>query len=205
MAALPGSFFKMVVFNLIMLLVISFFYAEPFSFAMDPLSWLGRLETDNGPNTTAFLLFAATLLFDAFSWYNTLPLIEGFPKPKQPIFQLLAWAVLIGFILMAFPCDKFSKIHCLGAGLLVGGFWALTGALLFLARERLKKAVYIALHFILHAAALFCAICFVCDNLLKGFSQRPLLLAIIAELGLCLKALWQDEARTEFGWHYKSL
>lgn len=203
---LPASFLKMVALNLLLLLIIVFFYPQSFSLALDPLSWLGRLELENGTqNGIAFFLFTATLLFDAFRWQNALSLFKQFAPNQRPWLRILGQSIFLGFLLMAFPCDRFGKLHSIGAGLVVGGFWALTALTLTLARSKLAKGVFLGLHLILHAVAVFCGISFVWDTFLKGFSQRPLLLAIVAELGYALKLVLAQEPRPDLIWRYKHL
>lgn len=183
-------YIRMLAANLIMLAMIIRFYAGPFSLAMDPLSWLGKLVTDEGlPNTLAFILFSATLLYDAFVWRRFLAVLPESRCGRRPAPRLLGRAVLAGFILMAFPCDRFEIIHSIGGGLVVGGFWALTTGLLFSLRDRLGVITHASLQLFLQLAAIYCGYHFAFDTPLKGLSQRPLLLAITGETGLCLNVL----------------
>ncbi len=107
----------------------------------------------------------------------------------------------MNFILTAFPCDRFDAIHSTGAALVVGGLWAFTTGTLYLMRDRLGAAVHIGLQLVLHGAALFGAVTFVLDSALKGFSQRPLLAAIVAEMGICLNALLHHRPGRDLTFH----
>ena len=188
MHGLARLFVGSVAANLVMLALIIRVYAEPFSLVMDPLSWLGKIETAGGvPNTVAFLLFSATLLVDACIWRKVLTILPGNGEGRFTMGWLLGRGVLAGFILMAFPCDRFVVVHNIGAGLVVGGFWALATGMLYRSRDKLGAGVHLGLQLILHFTALYCGVNFAWDTPLKGFSQRPLLLAIIADTGLCLK------------------
>ena len=176
--------------NLIMLVVIVRAHAGYFSLLMDPFSWLGKLVAAEGlANTGAFLLFSATLLLNAIIWIRMLSLMALCRIGRHPAFLLIGRLVLVGFALMAFPCDRFVTTHSIGAGFVVGGLWAITAAMLYFTRYRLGRRVHLGMQIILHLAALFCGVNFVFDTLLKGFSQRPLLLAILTEAGICLNKL----------------
>lgn len=182
--------------NLVMLALIIRAYAEPFSLLMDPFSWLGKLETSSGfSNTGALILFTATLLFNSYIWSKTLSILFSYQIGRHPLVQILGRAVLAGFILMAFPCDQFGFIHDLGAGLVVGGLWACSTGLLYRVGEKIEPVKYFGLQLVLHISALFCGINFLIDSPLKGFSQKPLILAIIVEAGFCLKMLQQARTR----------
>jgi len=201
MHALAKLYVGSVAANLVMLALTIRAYAEPFSLVMDPFSWLGKIETAGGhSNTIAFLLFSGTMLVDAYIWHRALTMLPGTGSSgRLTMGWLLGRGVLVGFILMAFPCDRFVLIHNIGAGLVVGGFWALTTGMLYRCREKLGAVVHLGLQLILHCTALYCGANFVWDTPLKGFSQRPLLLAMMADTGLCLKrtALSAHSPRSE--------
>ncbi|MFU8794718.1 MAG: hypothetical protein ACNA7Z_05055 [Dethiobacteria bacterium] len=187
------------IINLAMMAVIIGIYAESFSLAMDPFSWLGKITTSGGlANTGAFLFFSLTLFFNIFRWRKALVLLSetGLWKYKQV--QILGYMVLAGFFLMAFPCDRFDVIHSTGSGLVIGGLWALSTLALFRLKEEFAPRVFISLQLFLHSAALFCGINFVLDSALKGFSQRPLLIAIIAVSAICLRIKIQIYAEVHY-------
>jgi len=201
---LARLFVRTMAANLVMLVVIISFYAEPFSLVMDPFSWLGKLVTSGGlSNTSAALLFSATLLCDACKWRRVLSLLSEYRFGRLPGVRMLGRMVLIGFLLMAFPCDKFVYTHSVGAGLVVGGFWALTTGMLYYLRNKLGLLTHIGLQLILHISAIFCGANFVADTSLKGFSQRPLIISIVAETGICLNTLIRFKKAT--AWHATEL
>ena len=187
------------VVNLCMLVVIIRIYAEPFSLVMDPFSWLGKTITNNGSaNTAALLLFTTTLFFNAFRWRQALDLLSHTLAWRFALVRFLSHLVLAGFFLMVFPCDRFDAIHSTGSGFVIGGLWALTTIMLFRFSEEFEPRAYILLQLILHSAALFCGVNFILDSVLKGFSQRPLLLAIITVTSLCLKTRMQSYAESGY-------
>jgi len=186
--------------NFSVLVILIALYAEPFSLLMDPFSWLGKTITDNGSaNTGAFLLFTATIFFNAFRWRKLLELLTQTGTWRFALIRFLGHLVLAGFFLMSFPCDRFDAIHSTGAGSVVGGIWALSTIMLFRFSNELEPRNYILLQLFLHSAALFCGINFILDSVLKGFSQRPLLLAIVAVTGLCLRVRIH-QSKTERGY-----
>lgn len=198
--ALARLFVGTVAANIVMLAIILRTYPEPFSLVMDPFSWLGKLVTSTGlPNAGGLLLFNFSLLFDICIWKKFLSLLSEYRIGRHPAVRILSRVVLTGFVFMTFPCDRFDNIHSLGAGLVVGGLWALTTSMLYRFRDKFGPGIYIALQLTLHAAAFFCGANFVFDTPLKGFSQRPLVIAILAETGICLNVLTPNlKARSLF-------
>ncbi|HHX74848.1 MAG TPA: hypothetical protein GX699_08090 [Firmicutes bacterium] len=73
----------------------------------------------------------------------------------------------------------------------MGGLWALTALLLHYAREALGRRSHLLLQAALHLTALHCFYHFLLDSELKGFSQKPLLLAITIGSGAGLNMLLQ--------------
>ncbi len=190
-----------IMINLVMLAIIIRFYAEPFSLMMDPFSWLGKMvTTDGSANTNSLVLFTAALFFNAFMWKQALSLLSGNPVWEYPLLRMLGRLVLIGFFLMAFPCDRFETIHSFGGGFVIGGLWALSTIFLYRSSDEFEPRAFIMVLLVLHASALFCGANFVLDSLLKGFSQRPLLLAIIAVTSLCLRARIQSRTETDYAY-----
>lgn len=185
--------------NVIMLIIIIRSYAGSFSLLMDPLSWLGKVNTDGGQtNTIALVLFNSGLLLNAYRWKKALNLTVHNSTGRHPLARFLGHVVLVGFILMAFPCDIFVTLHSIGGGMVVGGLWAFTTALIYHVREELGAGTHTFLQLTLHTVALFCGTNFVLDTALKGFSQRPLLIAIIIGTGISLNALtknWQGKVQ----------
>ena len=185
--------------NIAMFAMIVTICAEPFSLAMDPFSWLGKITTSSGSaNTGAFLLFTLTLFFNFFRWRKALGLLSETGLWKYKLVQILGYMVLAGFILMAFPCDRFDAIHSTGSGLVIGGLWALSTQALFRLKEEFAPRVFISMQLLLHSAALFCGVNFVLDSALKGFSQRPLLIAIIAVSAICLRTKMQRYSEVQY-------
>jgi hypothetical protein len=177
------------VVNLAMLVIIIRVYSEPFSLMMDPFSWLGRTAAlDGSPNTGSFLLFNATLLFNVFIWKQILVLISESSVWSYPPVRILGYLILAGFLLMFFPCDRFDAIHSTGGGLVKGGLWAFSTLMLYRFKDEFNPWVFMILQLVLLSSVLFCGVSFLRDSFLKGFSQRPLLLAIIAITSICLNA-----------------
>jgi len=176
-------FWGLVAVNFVIVLLGAALYPEPFSLLMDPMSWLGKWVTASGrANTGLFLVTAATLVGDAVAWRYVVALAD-FPWMQRREMRLFGAMVSLGFVIMAFPCDIFVATHSFGAGIMVGGLWAFTAMNLYhLYRYGIMGAtLHRWLHIVLHAAALFCGVNFVLDTPLKGFSQRPLILAILAD------------------------
>ncbi len=200
--SLTRLFVAAVTTNICMLIIITRFYAGSFSLLLDPFSWLGALVTESGlRNNTAAFMFTATQLCNVVFWRRARTLLLEFRTGRHPLVRFLGGLVQAGFILMAFPCDRFVFIHSLGAGFTVGGLWALTSGLLYNVRERLGRGTHILMQFLLQLSAVYCGVNFVLDSPLKGFSQRPLLIAFIAETGLCLKMLLRAQAGRRAAWH----
>lgn len=200
--SLARVFVLTVLGNLAAVLVGGAAYPEPFSLVMDPLSWLGKLETAQGlPNSPLFFLTSFTLLTDALVWRHGISLLKDFQFGRRWDVRALGWMVTAGFIIMAFPCDKFILLHSIGGALLVGGLWAFTTVSLWYTRKRgfLGRKAFVWRQILLHAAALFCGINFVWDTPLKGFSQKPLVLAILVNTALCLHARFKASVPGELG------
>lgn len=195
--ALTRLFRRTVVANLLILLLAAAAYPEPFSLLMDPLSWLGKWTTAAGhANTGLFLLTAITLVADAAVWRHAVSL-ASFPWLQRWEMRVLGEMVSLGFVIMAFPCDVFVFTHSVGAGIMVGGLWAFTAInLYYLYRAGvLDASLHLWMHLGLHVAALFCGVNFVLDSPLKGFSQRPLVLAILADITICFRLLRAQDSR----------
>jgi len=194
------------VFNFTMMAVIIRTYAESFSLAMDPFSWLGKITTSDGAaNTGASLLFSVALFFNLFRWRKALALLSETRLWRLKLVPILGHLVLFGFLLMAFPCDRFKNIHSIGSGFVIGGLWAFITLTLLSLKNEFTPRVFISLQLFLHSAALFCGISFMLDAALKGFSQRPLLLAIIAISAICLVFKMQRCADMQYRNHKPQL
>lgn len=177
-----------IVVNLAMLVIMIVIYVDSFSLLMNPYSWLGRTAAlDGTPNTGSFLIFSATLFFNIFMWMQILTLLSGSSVWRSYLVRILAYLVLAGFILMLFPCDRFDPVHSTGGGLVKGGLWALSSFMLYYFKGEFNHRVFYALQILLFVSVLFCGVSFLLDSPLKGFSQRPLLLAITVITAVCLK------------------
>ncbi|NLM46488.1 MAG: hypothetical protein GX200_06790 [Firmicutes bacterium] len=180
-------------YNLTMLVLVARCYAETFSLVMYPLSWLGKVTLDSGAaNTPAAVLFAAGIVFNMYLWKKVLDELAKTSMGKKLPAKILGSFVFYGFLLAALPCDVFVLLHSIGGGLLVGGLWAFTAWLLYYARDVLGRLNHLLLQAALHSSALYCFYHFLLDSELKGFSQRPLLLAITFGSGASLNTLLQS-------------
>ena len=181
-----------VAYNFMMLAFLMWCYPETFSFTLYPLSWLGKVTLDSGlSNTLTAVLFAGGNLFNMYLWKKILDELAKTNTGQKLAAKIFGNFILLGFPLMALPCDVFVILHSVGGGLLVGGLWAMTTWLLYYAREELGRRNYLLLQAILHSTALYCFYHFLVDSELKGFSQRPLLLSIALGSGAGLNALLQ--------------
>lgn len=190
--ALSKLLIWMVLANAAALAIGIVYYPEPFSPVMDPVSWLGKVETAQGySNTPVFLLTTVVLLTDAVLWRYAMALLKNCRFGRRLETRILGWMVAAGYAIMAFPCDKFILLHSLGGALLVGGLWAFTTFSLYYQRVLgyMRPAMHFCLQSFLHIPAVFCGINFVMDSPLKGFSQKPLILAILVNTALGLRVL----------------
>ena len=190
MQRIAGLYRGLLLVNLIMLVVIIALFPEPFSLSGDPISWLGKVGPGAGLSFYhSFWLFSGTLLFNIIRWSQILSLLSQHPFWRNPLVRAAGWAVLAGFVLMLFPCDRFDAIHSTGGTLVGLGMWVLSTMMLIHSSSFIYKNVIVILHILLHASALFCIFNFAFDTALKGFSQRPAILVIVAVTCLCLKIL----------------
>ncbi|NLN06080.1 MAG: hypothetical protein GX167_00475 [Firmicutes bacterium] len=181
-----------VAYNLTMLVLVAWCYAETFSLIMYPLSWLGKVTLDSGAaNKMAAVLFSAGTIFNMYFWKKMLDELAKTSMGKKLPVKILGCFVFYGFLLLALPCDVFVLLHSIGGGLLVGGLWALTAWLLYYAKNVLGRFNHLLLQLTLHSTALYCFYHFLLDSELKGFSQKPLLLAITFGSGASLNTLLQ--------------
>lgn len=179
-----------VTYNFLMLVFLMWCYPESFSLLLYPLSWLGKIHLDSGlTNTFAAALFGLGNLFNMYLWKKILDELARTVIGQKLLVKILGNFVFLGLPLMALPCDVFVVLHSIGGGLLVGGLWALTTWLLAYARKDLGRRHHWLLQAVLHTTALYCFYHFLLDSELKGFSQRPLLLAIAACSGISLNTL----------------
>lgn len=177
----------LLLFNLIMLIVIILVYPEQFSLLRDPVSWLGKIGPGGGLGYySSFWLFSAALLFNIFRWNQIISVLSQNPFWEKPLLRIASWMVLAGFILMLFPCDRFDPIHSTGGALIGLGLWVISTMMLVNLKDIFGLHIYSGLHIILHSSALFCIINFVLNTALKGFSQRPAILAIVIVTNICL-------------------
>ena len=175
-------------FNLFMLVVIIAVFPERFSLLEDPISWLGKTGSNAGlPFYNSFWLFSGALLFNIFRWSQILLLLNKLHLRGIFLVLVAGWAVLAGFILMLFPCDRFDAIHSTGGTLVNLGMWLLSTLMLISLGSSIKPPLKAGLHIFLHASALYCIINFAYDTPLKGFSQRPAILAIVAVTYICFR------------------
>lgn len=192
-----GLYYRTLATNMLFLLVAVICYADDFNWLMTPLSWLGKLVTDNGcANIPALLVFCGAMIFNSVMWWRGCNLIAGTAYGQQTHTTIFSWMVFSGFPLMALPCDQFVLLHSFGGALLVGGLWAFTSGVLWHCRNLFPSCKHLGLHSALHATALFCGVNFFLDTSLKGMSQRPLLLAIVAVLAMTLRVCchWESES-----------
>jgi len=177
----------LLLFNLVMLIVIIAFYPEQFSLLRDPVSWLGKMGPGEGWDYySSFWFFSAALLFNIFRWNQIISVLAQNPVWKKPLVRIACRVVLAGFVLMIFPCDRFDPIHSTGGSLVGLGLWVISTMMLVRLKEIFESSIYYVLHIILHGSALFCIINFALDTALKGFSQRPAILAIVIVTNICL-------------------
>lgn len=180
------------VYNFIMLVLLSWCYPETFSLVQYPLSWLGKIVLDSGlTNILAAVLFAAGNLFNMYLWKKVMDELTKTSMGKKLTAKIFGNFILLGFPLLALPCDVFVLLHSIGGGLLVGGLWAMTTWLLYYARNDLGRRNHLLLQVVLHFTALYCFYHFLLDSDLKGLSQKPLLLAITIGSGASLNTLLQ--------------
>lgn len=184
---IAGLYRSILLFNLVVLVVLILLYPEQFSMLRDPISWLGKTGPGKGFDFyNSFWLFSAALLFNIFRWCQIFSLLA-----KQPVWQNLqlrsaCWAVLAGYILMLFPCDRFDPIHSTGGTLLGLGMWVISGMMLVRLKDSFESHLYYGLQTILHSAAIYCIVNFALNTPLKGFSQRPVILVILVVTNICL-------------------
>jgi hypothetical protein len=184
---IAGFYRGILLFNLVMLLLIILLYPGQFSLLRDPVSWLGKAGPGEGLNFySSFWLFSATLLFNIFRWNQIFSLLAQQPVWQNPQLRVASWAILAGFVLMLFPCDRFDPIHSTGGTLLGLGIWVISAMMLMRLKDSFASRLYYGLHIILHSAALFCIVNFALNTPLKGFSQRPVILAVVVVTNICL-------------------
>ncbi len=184
---IAGLYRGILLFNLLMLIVIALLYPGQFSLLRDPVSWLGSTGPGDGFDFyITFWLFSIALLFNIFSWYRVFSLVAGHPVWQKFSLRAACAAVLAGYVLMLFPCDRFDPVHSTGGALLGLGLWVISAMMLVRLKRLFKPGIYRWLHLLLHGAALFCIVNFALDTPLKGFSQRPAILAIVIVTNTCL-------------------
>lgn len=184
---ITGLYRGLLLFNLIMLVVIVYLYPEPFSLAWDPISWLGKIGPGNGQaHYNSFWLFSSALVFNIIIWIQIIIIISKHPAWKNQYVRFSFWFVSVGFLLMLFPCDRFDAVHSSGGALVGIGLWILSTMMLIRLGFMFNKFHKIGLHLFLHFSALFCIANFALNTALKGFSQRPAILAIIVVTNICL-------------------
>jgi len=177
----------LLLFILAMLVIVLAVFPEPFSLLRDPFSWLGKAGPGSGLAVYRSLwLFSAALIFSAYRWYQIIAIVA-----QNPVWQIISiriafWAVFAGFILMLFPCDRFDPIHSSGGALVGIGMWVISAMMLFRLGRLFNLLTKASLHLVLHSSALYCIIHFTLDTPLKGFSQRPAILAIVLVTMICL-------------------
>ncbi len=177
----------LLLFILAMLVIVLAVFPEPFSLLRDPFSWLGKAGPGSGLAVYRSLwLFSAALIFSAYRWYQIIATVA-----QNPVWQIISiriafWAVFAGFILMLFPCDRFDPIHSSGGALVGIGMWVISAMMLFRLGRLFNLLTKASLHLVLHSSALYCIIHFTLDTPLKGFSQRPAILAIVLVTMICL-------------------
>ncbi|MBM4236558.1 MAG: hypothetical protein FJ152_08845 [Firmicutes bacterium] len=176
-----------------MILMVIAIFPEPFSLLRDPVSWLGKTGPGSGFAVyRSFWLFSAALIFITFKWYQIIAVVAQSPIWQKLYVRLAFLAVLAGFLLMLFPCDRFDPIHSTGGALVGIGMWIISSMMLFRLGRMFNRFVETSLHVMLHSSALYCIIHFSLDTPLKGFSQRPAILAIVLVTTICLH--WHSKA-----------
>lgn len=182
-----------------MILIVIAVFPEPFSLLRDPVSWLGKTGPGSGFAVyRSFWLFSAALIIITFRWYQIIAVVAQSPIWQKFFVRLAFLAVLAGFLLMLFPCDRFDPIHSSGGALVGIGMWIISSMMLFRLGRMFNRFVKTTLHLMLHSSALYCIIHFASDTPLKGFSQRPAILAIVLVTTICLhlhlKALQKSDS-----------
>jgi len=177
----------LLLFILAMIVIVLAVFPEPFSLLRDPFSWLGKAGPGSGLAVYRSLwLFSAALIYSAYRWYQIIAVVAQNPVWQKISVRIAFWAVLAGFILMLFPCDRFDPIHSSGGALVGIGMWMISAMMLFRLGRLFNLLTKISLHLVLHSSALYCIIHFTLDTPLKGFSQRPAILAIVLATMICL-------------------
>ncbi len=177
----------LLLFILAMLVIVLAVFPEPFSLLRDPFSWLGKAGPGSGLAVYRSLwLFSAALIFSAYRWYQIIVAVAQNPVWQKISVRIAFWAVFAGFILMLFPCDRFDPIHSSGGALVGIGMWLISAMMLFRLDRLFNLLTKTSLHLVLHSSALYCIIHFTLDTPLKGFSQRPAILAIVLVTMICL-------------------
>ena len=178
---------ELLLFILAMLVIVLAVFPEPFSLLKDPFSWLGKAGPGSGLAVYRSLwLFSAALILSAYRWYQIIVAVAQNPVWQKFPVRIAFWAVFAGFILMLFPCDRFDPIHSTGGALVGIGMWLISAMMLFRTDRLFNLLTKTSLHLMLHSSALFCIIHFTLDTPLKGFSQRPAILAIVLVTMICL-------------------
>ncbi len=185
-----AKLYNMMLFsNLIMITLIIILYPVSFSLLMDPASWLGKIGAGiTSAYGKTFFLFATTMLINVLLWQLIIILLAKTTAWKKPLIQIASRLVFAGFILMIFPCDRFDAVHSTGGGLVAVGLWLLSTILLIRSKQALAPYLYLGLHFFLQSSVLFCGYHFTINSTLKGFGQRPLILAFIIIPNICFYA-----------------
>jgi len=175
--------------NLIMITLIIIFYPVSFSLLMDPVSWLGKIGTGiTSAYGKTFSLFATTMLINTILWQKIINWLVKIKAWYNMVIRMASYMVLVGFILMIFPCDRFDAVHSTGGGLVAVGLWLLSTILLFHSKQALPPYLHLGLQFFLQSSVLFCGYHFTINSALKGFGQRPLIIAFIIIPNICFYA-----------------
>lgn len=178
---------ELLLVSLFMLLVLIIIFPEPFSLLSDPISWLGKIGPGEGlAFYYSFWVSSAALIYNVFRWSQIVLLLSQYPVWRRPLLCIFGWAIPAGFMLMLFPCDRFDAIHSTGGALVGLGMWMLSTVMLLRTSSLFERRIKVGLHLFLHTSALFCIVNFLLDTALKGFSQRPAILAIVVVTNLCL-------------------
>ena len=175
--------------NLIMIALIIVLYPVSFSLLMDPVSWLGKIgDGFTSAYSKTFFLFAVSMLINVLLWQKIVIWLTKTAAWEKLLLRMTSYLVCVGFILMIFPCDQFDAVHSSGGGLVAVGLWVLSTILLCRSQKTINPYLYICLQLFLQSSALFCGYHFAINSALKGFGQRPLILAFILIPNICFFA-----------------
>lgn len=180
--------------QLVLLPAAILFYPEQFSLVTDPFSDLGRATTPNGsPNSVAMVLFDMNLVLTSFL------LLRYGCRHRSPSSSVRerAEAVLattggLGAFLAIAPHDRFTGIHALGTGLMIGSLWMITNLITIHISQRHRVTPF-AVQTLLQTTMLPYALAYARDGAAKQLLQKCAVLGLI--LAIYLAATVRDHDR----------